>query len=224
MKSDARLALPADPATLRDRLIAALVREGDLRTGRVIEALRAVPRHEFVPIEAAPEAYVNTSLPIGYGQTISQPTVVAMMTEALALTGDERVLEVGTGSGYQAAVLSHLAREVYSIERVPALAHLAASRMRLLGRANVQVRVGDGYQGWPEHCPYDRVIVTAAPPEVPAELVRQLAEGGYLVMPVGDATGDAWQTLWRFQKVGGELAGEDLGPVRFVPMLPGTRE
>lgn len=207
---------------LRDALLEELVEGGELVSPRVEAAMRGVPRHLFCPGHTLIEAYANMPLPIGHDQTISQPAVVAMMTEALELRGDERVLEVGTGSGYQAAVLSRLCREVLSIERIGTLAAEAAARLARLGYANVRVRAGDGYAGWPEEAPFDRVIVTAAPPSIPAALVAQLAEGGVLVAPVG---GEAYpgQSLLKGRKRRGTLEVEDLGGVRFVEMLPGTR-
>ncbi len=198
-----------------------LVRQltAEIRDARVLDAMLRVPRHLFVPGVSLRRAYLNQPEPIGYGQTISQPTVVAMMTEALDLEGRERVLEIGTGSGYQAAILSLLAADVYSIEVVEELASESRERLARLGYANVHVRAGDGYAGWPEEAPFDRVIVTAAPAEVPRALVEQLAEGGILVVPVG---ADPWtQRLWRYRKAGGRATGEDLGGVRFVPMVEG---
>jgi protein-L-isoaspartate(D-aspartate) O-methyltransferase len=207
---------------LRDALVSDLVRSGELQTPRVIQAMRDVPRHLFCPDQEVETAYLNRPLPIGHEQTISQPAIVAMMTEALALTGEERVLEIGTGSGYQAAVLALLCREVLSIERIDALAEDAAARLRALGYANVRVRAGDGYAGWPEEAPYDRVIVTAAPPALPVALVQQLRDGGILVAPV-ETGRRGEQSLVRGRRQGDELVVDDLGGVRFVSMLPGTR-
>jgi len=153
--------------------------------GKVIAAIRAVPRHAFVPAELSGEAYGNYPLPIGHGQTISQPFIVALMSDLLELPDSATVLEVGTGSGYQGAVLAHLARRVYSIEIVPHLARQAAQRFAELGLANIEVRCGDGYQGWPEHAPYDGIIVTAAAPHIPEPLTEQLKPGGRLVIPLG---------------------------------------
>jgi protein-L-isoaspartate(D-aspartate) O-methyltransferase len=184
---------------------------------RVLDAVRRTPRHLFMPGAPIRLAYGDHPNPIGHGQTISQPTVVAIMTDAIDLTGAERVLEIGTGSGYQAAVLSVLAREVYSIEIVEELGTTAKKRLADLGYKNVHVRVGDGYKGWPESAPFDRVLLTAAPPEIPAALVNQLKDGGILVAPVGPET--AVQRLVRWTKRGSELAKEDLGAVRFVPMV-----
>ena len=184
---------------------------------RVLDAVRRTPRHLFMPGAPVRLAYGDHPNPIGHGQTISQPTVVAIMTDALDLTGAERVLEIGTGSGYQAAVLALLCREVYSIEIVEELGNTAKKRLAELGYRNVHVRVGDGYKGWPESAPFDRILLTAAPPEIPAALLEQLREGGILVAPVGEET--AVQRLVRWTKRGGGLAKEDLGAVRFVPMV-----
>jgi protein-L-isoaspartate(D-aspartate) O-methyltransferase len=186
---------------------------------RVAAALRAVPRHLFVPGTSLDEAYADHAFPIGYQQTISQPTVVAIMSDALSLTGTERVLEIGTGSGYQAALLSRLARKVYSIEIVAPLGESARRLLAALGYANVEVRVGDGYAGWPEAAPFDRIILTAAPLRMPAALREQLADGGILVAPLGERDE---QVLERWTKRGDEFEREELGGVRFVPMVSGT--
>lgn len=186
----------------------------------VMEAMRAVPRHAFVPTHEQVFAYDNRPLGIGFGQTISQPYIVAVMTELLDLTKDDRVLEVGTGSGYQTAVLAHLARRVYSIEVIPALAKAARARLATLGYDNVEVRVGDGYQGWPEAAPFEAIIVTAAPPSIPPALTEQLAVGGRLVVPIGP-TGET-QMLYRCcKRADGSLEQERKLPVAFVPMVPG---
>ena len=212
---------PGDtPATreLRARLVDEVAALDPQIGSRTLEALRGVPRHLFVPGASVGDAYANHALPIGHGQTISQPTVVAIMTDALRLDGSERVLEIGTGSGYQAAVLSRLAREVDSIELVPELASEAAARLRSLGYANVQVRAGDGYAGWPERAPYDRIVLTAAPPALPPALVAQLREGGIVVAPVGTDE----QFLYRWTKRDARMQRDDLGAVRFVPMVTST--
>ena len=208
----------ADPPAAREaraRMVAEVGRLDPQLSPRVLDVLRTVPRHRFMPGTSLREAYWNNAHPIGHGQTISQPTVVAIMTDALALDGDERVLEIGTGSGYQAAVLAKLAREVYSIELVAALATSATDRLRALGYANVHVKQGDGYLGWPEHAPFDRVLLTAAPPELPDALVAQLRDGGIVVAPVGERD----QMLYRWTKRGDALSRETLGAVRFVPMV-----
>ena len=205
-----------------ERMREALVDEiaGRVADARVVAAMRAVPRHVFVAAPLA-TAYADHPVPIGHEQTISQPTIVAVMSEALALTGRERVLEIGTGSGYQAAVLSLLARSVYSIEIVEALAEGARARLGELGYTNVHVRVGDGYAGWPDEAPFDRIILTAAPVEMPPALVDQLVEGGALLAPVGKQGVD--QRLLRLWKRGGSVMAEDLGAVIFVPMVHAFR-
>ena len=186
----------------------------------VKKALEAVPRHAFVPEPESELAYLNRPLPIGYRQTISQPFIVAIMTDLLEVQPQHVVLEVGTGSGYQAAVLSHLARQVYSIEVVDALANTAAERLRALGYDNVEVRSGDGSQGWSEHSPFDRIIVTAAGPEIPPTLIEQLAPEGRLVAPVGDRF---MQSLVVLEKApDGETSQHSVLPVAFVPLTHGT--
>ena len=181
----------------------------------VLRAMATVPRHEFVPGAIKRHAYADQPLPIGYGQTISQPYVVAFMTEKLAPRETDRVLEIGTGSGYQAAILSGLVREVYSIEIVEPLAKRAAGDLARLGYRNVSVRHGDGYQGWPEAAPFDAIIVTCAPDHVPQPLVDQLKEGGRMVIPVGEQDD---QNLFLLRKRGDRLEREAILPVRFVPM------
>jgi protein-L-isoaspartate(D-aspartate) O-methyltransferase len=190
-----------------------------VKDARVLDAMKRVPRHLFVPGVSLRRAYADAPAPIGYAQTISQPTIVAIMSEALELKGRERVLEIGTGSGYQAAILSLLASDVWTIEIVKELAEQARVRLRELGYTNVHVRAGDGYKGWPERAPFDRIILTAAPDDVPQALFDQLAEGGVLVAPVGPS---GWrQRLLRYRKTAGRISSEDLGAVRFVPMVPG---
>lgn len=186
---------------------------------RVLAAMRTVPRHEFVPEEQRHFAYDDSPLPIGHGQTISQPYIVALMTEQLRPQPQDRVLEIGTGSGYQAAVLSGLVKEVFTIEIIAPLAKRAETDLRRLGYTNVFVRAGDGYKGWPEQAPFDSVIVTCAPDQVPRLLVEQLKEGGRMVIPVGPEGGV--QELYLLEKRGGEVKQKAILPVRFVPM---TRE
>jgi protein-L-isoaspartate(D-aspartate) O-methyltransferase len=187
-----------------------------IKDPRVLDAMRAVPRHHFVPPYQAASAYRDSPLPIGQGQTISQPYIVALMTEMLELTGDERVLEVGTGSGYQAAVLARLAAAVISVERFPALAQEARDRLEQLGIDNVRVEVGDGSLGWPPDAPYDAIIVTAASPEIPSPLEQQLAEGGRMVVP----TGPRWtQQLVRVRRQGDKIQRETMIGVAFVPLI-----
>ncbi|GAB4547066.1 MAG: protein-L-isoaspartate(D-aspartate) O-methyltransferase [Anaerolineae bacterium] len=183
---------------------------------RVLQAMREVPRHRFVPEDLWDMAYRDTPLPIGYGQTISQPYIVAYMTQMLRLSPDSRVLEVGTGSGYQVAILSRLAKQVYTIERVEELARRAEQIIRELGYHNVMFRVGDGGYGWPEFAPFDAIIVTAAAPEVPPPLISQLAEGASLIAPIGPA---GYQELVRLTKQGETTQVEHLVPVAFVPLV-----
>ncbi|MEZ5966009.1 MAG: protein-L-isoaspartate(D-aspartate) O-methyltransferase [Planctomycetota bacterium] len=186
-----------------------------IRDARVLAAMRTVPRHRFVPEAERARAYSDAALPIGFGQTISQPYVVARSLEALALGGTERVLEVGTGCGYQAAVLAELAAEVFTVEIVPELAAIAVATLGALCYRNVHVRVGDGGEGWPDRAPFDAIVVAAAAPEVPRSWLRQLSRGGRMVAPVGDAK----QTLLLLQKPGaGEVVRQPLLPVRFVPL------
>lgn len=198
-----------------------LIKRG-IENPRVLESMRTVPRHFFVPGSSQDLAYLDGPLPIGHGQTISQPYIVAFMTEMLDPEPEDRVLEIGTGSGYQAAVLSRLVKEVYSIEIVEPLANQAKAVLARLGYDNVHTRVGDGYQGWPEQAPFDAVIVTAAPDHVPEPLVEQLKEGGRLVIPVGEE--NSVQFLKIYRKRGGELKLESDMPVRFVPMTGRARD
>lgn len=187
-----------------------------IRDERVLEAMLAIPRHEFVPQDQARRAYIDAPLPIGNHQTISQPYIVALMTEFLNLKGHETVLEIGTGSGYQAAILGHLAKKVYSIERIPELAERSRTLLYSLGLENIEVVVGDGSCGLPEHAPYQAIIVTAAAPEVPKPLKDQLSDGGRLIAPVGGRMGQALE-LWKHE--GKKLVCEKLTPVAFVPLI-----
>lgn len=212
---DEAAAMAEDHAELRHAMVRDQIFARGIREARVLEAMRAVPRHFFVPGENAVAAYEDRPLPIAEGQTISQPFMVAAMTAALELAGSERVLEIGTGSGYQAAILSLLAREVHTIESHANLAREAEERLAQLGRANVQVHTGDGTLGWSDAAPYDAILVTAASPAVPPPLVAQLAVGGRLVIPVGDAQ---QQELWRL-RAGSEGPPEILHYCRFVPLV-----
>ena len=200
----------------RDRLIRRLREEG-IRDDRVLEAIRNVPRHMFVDEALSSRAYEDTALPIGHGQTISQPYIVALMTQAL-LAGErpKKVLEVGTGSGYQTAVLANLADEIYSVERIEPLMKLARRRLREIGCRNVHIRLSDGSWGWKEHAPYDGIIVTAAPAEVPPALLEQLVPGGRLIIPVG---GPSMQELLLVQRTDKGLTQERLELVNFVPLV-----
>ena len=195
-------------------MVESQIRGRGIHDERVLSALTKVERHRFVPPESHSAAYGDHPLPIGRGQTISQPYIVALMTELLELKGMEKVLEVGTGSGYQAAVLAELAKELYTIEIVPSLAESARIRLLDLGYRNIRVKAGDGYQGWPEAAPFDGIMVTAAPDHLPEALLRQLKEGGRMVIPVGTS----FQELKKIVKRQGKIEITDVRPVRFVPM------
>jgi len=201
----------------REQMVRHQIRARGVKDRRVLEAMAKVPREEFVPADQRPHAYEDGPLPIGEGQTISQPYIVALMTELLEMKKGDRVLEIGTGSGYQAAVLAELTPHVYTIEIIPALAQRAEATLRRLGYKTVSVRTGDGYLGWPEQAPFDGIIVTCAPEKVPEPLKEQLAEGGRMVIPVGPQ----WtsQTLYVLRKRGGRLQQTAVIPVRFVPMV-----
>src|SRR5215831_5028825 len=199
-------------AALR-RMIAEQLGARDIHDPRVLDAMSRVPRHLFLPEDSRFDAYDDHPVPIGYGQTISQPYIVAFMTQALDVAPEHRVLEIGTGCGYQTAVLAGIAREVFSIEVVPELAARARQTLDTLGYTNVHVRLGDGYDGWPEEAPFDRILGAAAAPEIPPLLVDQLADDGILVLPVGDSH----QEIKVVQKRGGLVQSRDVLPVRFVP-------
>lgn len=204
----------AEDLKAREVMVQRQIVARDVRDLRVLQAMSRVPRHLFVPPAMQSYAYIDSPLAIGHGQTISQPYIVAFMTEALRLQPNDRVLEVGTGSGYQAAVLSVLVREVYSVEIVEPLATEATARLRRLGYANVTIRAGDGYRGWPEKAPFNAIMVTAAPDHVPQALLDQLAPGGRLILPVGNQS----QALIRIRRTANGFNRENLLPVRFVPM------
>lgn len=204
-------------ARLREEMVVRQIIARDVRDPEVLRAMRAVPRHEFVPEGIRDHAYEDRALPVGYGQTISQPYVVAAMSEALRAERGMKVLEIGTGTGYQAAVLAEMGLRVFSIEIVPELARSARERLQRLGYTGVTVIEGDGYAGWPPEAPYDRIIVTAAPPDVPKALKDQLAVGGRMVLPVGVLD----QDLVVLQKTAEGFTRSVLFPVRFVPMVPG---
>jgi len=206
----------ADFAARRKAMVARQIAARGIRDELVLKAMSEVPRHLFVPADAAGQAYEDYPLPIGEGQTISQPYIVALMTECLALKGGEKVLEVGTGSGYQAAVLGRIAGSVFTIEINGTLARRAGATLERLGFGNVHIRSGDGFFGWPEEAPFDSVIVTAAAPEIPPALFAQLAEGGRLVIPLGDPA--TYQRLTVATKRNGKPRIEQVLDVRFVPM------
>ncbi len=208
-------------AAERERMVKFKVAMHGVTNERVLTAMGKVPREQFVPGELRGRSYSDRPLPIGYDQTISQPFIVAFMTEKLELKPTDRVLEIGTGSGYQAAVLSELAAEVYSIEIIEPLGKRAEETLRRLGYKNVHVKIGDGYKGWPEHAPYDAVIVTCAPDHVPRPLVEQLKDAGRIIIPVGP-TGT--QELYLLEKKDGQLRQRAVLPVRFVPMTGEARE
>jgi protein-L-isoaspartate(D-aspartate) O-methyltransferase len=199
------------------RLVQRLQDEG-IRNPSVLSAMSEVPRHLFLDEALAHRAYEDTALPIGYGQTISQPYIVARMTELVLESKPRRVLELGTGSGYQAALLSRLVSEVYTVERILPLLERATARFRKLEYRNIHVRHADGSIGWPELAPFDAIIVTAAPTEVPNELLRQLQEGGRMIVPLGDRT----QNLTVITRKGGRFERKSVEPVMFVPFLPGV--
>ena len=199
----------------RLQMVQEQLEDRDIEDPRVLEVMRKVPRHRFVPDIIRSQAYIDLPLPIGHGQTISQPYIVAFMTQALDLKAQDKVLEIGTGSGYQAAVLAEMAGEVYTIEIIEPLADRARETLKALGYENIHVRHGDGYQGWPSEAPFDAIIVTAAPETVPPALIEQLKEGGRMILPVGTV----WQELKLLIKKDGKLLEKRLLPVSFVPMV-----
>lgn len=208
------LALKGDYRSMREKMVETQIKARGIKDERVLSSMLKVERHLFVPKEYQDLAYSDQPLPIGDGQTISQPYIVALMTELLELKGDERVLEIGTGSGYQAAILGELAKEVYTIEIIEGLASSARKRLIELGYKNIQVKTGDGYRGWPEVAPFDAIIVTAAPDHIPKPLLEQLKEGGRMVIPVGGYS----QELKKIVKRSGRVETTDVIPVIFVPM------
>ena len=206
----------ADFAALRQRIVEHQLKVRGIKDERVLAAMAKVPREEFIPVAARLSAYEDGPLPIGYKQTISQPYVVAFMTEQLRPRPSDRVLEIGSGSGYQAAILAELVADIYTIEIVEPLAKSAEATLQRLGYKNVHIKVGDGYKGWPEEAPFDAIIVTCAPEKVPQPLVDQLKDGGRMVIPVGERFA---QQLYLLEKKNGQLKESATLPVRFVPML-----
>jgi protein-L-isoaspartate(D-aspartate) O-methyltransferase len=207
---------PDEYVRQREQMVQSQIMSRGVTDEGTLQAMRQVPRHRFVPVDEVRNAYADTPLPIGGGQTISQPYMVAAMTELVHARKGQRVLEVGTGSGYQAAVLATIVDTVYTIEILPALAEMARDRLYALGYTNVVTRSGDGYLGWPEHAPFDGIVITAAAEEIPAPLIAQLKEGGRLVIPVGSPY-DV-QTLVVGEKRDGRFTRREVMPVRFVPM------
>ena len=201
-------------ANERDAMVTAQIAYRGIRDPEILAAMRKLPRHEFVPESIKDQAYADGALPIGHGQTISQPYIVALMTEVLRPTRDCRVLEIGTGCGYQSAVLAALCRKVYSIEIVASLADETRHRLARLGIDNVEIRTADGYRGWKEEAPFDRIIVTAAPDHLPEHLLGQLLEGGRMIIPIGAGS----QELMVYRLADGRIDANRLIPVRFVPM------
>ncbi len=205
-----------DYSAARTEMVEYQIRQRGVRDPKVLDAMEAVPRDEFVPEDYGPAAYSDGPLPIGYGQTISQPYIVAVMTELLELEPGDRVLEIGTGSGYQAAILAEITDEVYTVEIIPELAQPARERLTSLGYDTIRTSNADGYYGWAEFAPYDAIIVTAAPDHIPQPLVEQLKDGGRMVIPVGPV---GWyQTLWLITKENGEAEYHNRGGVQFVPL------
>jgi len=206
----------ADFAALRQQMVDQQLKPRGIKNERLLAAMAKVPREEFVPADQRADAYQDGPLPIGYDQTISQPYIVAFMTEQLGTKPGDRVLEIGSGSGYQAAILAELVADVYSIEILEALATMAKATLQRLGYKNVHLKAGDGYNGWPEEAPFDSIIVTCAPEKVPHPLVDQLKEGGRMVIPVGERFA---QQLYLLEKKNGQLKESVTLPVRFVPMV-----
>ncbi len=206
---------------LRNLMVVEQIESRGIKNKRVLKAMRTVPRHLFVPESLRNLSYIDRPLPIGEEQTISQPYIVALMTELIEPEKNDRILEIGTGSGYQAAVLAEFCKEVYTIEIIESLANSAEMRLKSMGYENIKVRHGDGFQGWEKHAPFNGIIVTAAPEKVPPPLLEQLAEGGRMIIPVGSQW--MWQELYLIKKIKGKIIKEKIAPVRFVPMTgPGV--
>jgi protein-L-isoaspartate(D-aspartate) O-methyltransferase len=209
-------ATTTDFSAQRQRMVEQQLKTRGIKDERVLAAMAKMPREQFIPMDARPDAYEDGPLPIGYDQTISQPYIVAFMTEQLRPKPRDRVLEIGSGSGYQAAILAELVADVYTIEIVEPLAKSAGATVQRLGYKNVHIRVGDGYKGWPEEAPFDAIIVTCAPENVPQPLIDQLQDGGRMIIPVGERFA---QQLFLLEKKNGQVKESATLPVRFVPML-----
>jgi protein-L-isoaspartate(D-aspartate) O-methyltransferase len=205
----------ADLVTQRNTMVEQQIAARGVSDPATLEAMRTVPRHEFLPLRLREEAYMDYPLPIGHGQTISQPFIVAFMTEAIRPQPGEKILEIGAGSGYQAAILAQMGADVYTIEIVEPLAEMARQTLERLGYKTARVKYGDGFHGWPEHAPFDAIVVTCAPDKIPPALVEQLKDGGRMIIPVG---GGMNQELVLLRKKGGEIEKQSVLPVRFVPM------
>lgn len=205
-----------DFSVLRKRMVEEQLIPRGIKNERVLEVFRKIERHKFVLEELRPSSYADYPLPIGEGQTISQPYIVALMTESLLLRGDEKVLEIGTGSGYQAAILSQLSKEVYSVERFDSLAKKTEATLKELGYLNIKIKVGDGTLGWPEEAPFDRIIITAASPRIPLPLVEQLKEGGKIILPLGD---NFSQLLSLGDKINGKIETTEICSCVFVTLI-----
>lgn len=200
----------------RMKMVESQIEARGIKNKLVLEAMKNVPRHKFVPDEYIDQAYDDHPLPIGKGQTISQPYIVALMTDLAMIGPESKVLEIGTGSGYQVAILAQIAKKVYSVEIIKSLGEQAKKRLKELGYKNVEVKIANGYFGWEENAPYDAIIVTAAPDHIPQPLIQQLKDGGVLVIPVGPP--GAYQTLWQITKKGDQFISNNMGGVSFVPL------
>jgi len=213
--SDAKPPQTGDLSTQRETMVETQIAARGIADPATLAAMRSVPRHEFLPLRLRDEAYMDYPLPIGHGQTISQPFIVAFMTEAIRPQTGEKILEIGAGSGYQAAVLAQMGAEVYTVEIVEPLAEMARQTLERLGYKNAHVLHGDGFRGWPEHAPFDAIVVTCAPDKIPPDLVAQLKDGGRMIIPVG---GGMEQELVLLRKKGDKVEKQSVLPVRFVPM------
>jgi len=213
--SDAKQPQTGDLSAQRETMVETQIAARGITDPATLEAMRTVPRHEFLPMRLRDEAYMDYPLPIGHGQTISQPFIVAFMTEAIRPQPGEKILEIGAGSGYQAAILAQMGADVYTVEIVEPLAEMARQTLERLGYKNAHVLHGDGYRGWPEHAPFDAIIVTCAPDKIPPDLVAQLKDGGRMIVPVG---GGMEQELVLLRKKGDKVEKQSVLPVRFVPM------